>query len=75
MAEFTVLKQIDAWVNYETTVQANSAEEAAEYAREHESELEWTGGEAGDVQEYDHREFYTLDEEGSPIESTKLEGY
>jgi NADPH-dependent ferric siderophore reductase len=73
MTTYTVLRQVDAWINYEAMVEAESPEEAAQIASEKDSELTWT--QSDDPQQFDHREFYTLDEEGSPIESTKVESY
>lgn len=70
MAIFKVLKQVDAWVNYETEVEANSAEEAARLAADDDGVMSW---EQGDVSEYDHRVFSTVGEDGTPIESTKIE--
>ena len=68
MARFIVLKQVDAWVNYQAIVVADSAAEAAEMAAEHEEAYSWEG--VG-TNEYDHRKFYTLSEDGFPIESTE----
>jgi hypothetical protein len=61
-----VQKSHDAWVTYEATVEATSAEEAADIAHEG-GVMEW---DLGDTQTFDAYRLVVLDEDGEEIEGT-----
>jgi hypothetical protein len=67
MPKFQVLCRVDAFVDYVAEVEADDAEEAAWIASRR-TFLNWE--EQGAV-EFDDRVYFTLDENGEPIESTK----
>ena len=69
MPTFTVLRRVDAFVDYTAAVEADTPEEAAELAHEDESSYQWQ--EAGPV-EFDDRLFVTLDKDGEEIEATQV---
>ena len=71
MPIYKVLRLVDAWVDYVAEVDADSAEEAAELARENEEDFDW---EEQGIREFDARGFLTLDANGNEIESTRV-GY
>ena len=66
---FTVLCRIDAWADYVAEVDAETADEAAELARENHSDYEWSHSY---TQEFDARRYVTLDVGGNEIESTEI---
>jgi hypothetical protein len=67
MPTFMVLSRVDAYVDYITEVEADSADEAAELAYEGDPSVIWR--EQGIV-EFDARHVVALDADGSEIEST-----
>ena len=67
MPVFIVLSRVDAYVDYTCEVEADSAQEAAEYAYYDGEGLVWEP--AGTV-EFDARRIYALDAGGEAIEST-----
>ena len=69
MTVFQVLKTVDAYVRYIATVEANTAKEAAELAREHEEKCIWVHD---STSEYDNRDFVTLTDDASEIEETRI---
>lgn len=67
MPKFTVLSRVDAYVDYHTEVEADSAEEAAEIAYDGGPDIRWIGQ---GVVEFDAVRVVTLDADGEEIEST-----
>lgn len=65
---FQVLRRVDSYVDYVASVEADSAEEAAQLASEAEDEYNW---EAWGPSEFDARTFVALEEDGTEIESTR----
>jgi hypothetical protein len=59
---------VDAYVDYVAEIEAASAEEAAEIARDEEGNYDWE--EEGPC-EFDARQFVTLDSQGSEIDGTQ----
>ncbi len=70
LERFTILCRIDAWADYVAEVDAETADEAAELARDNHSDYEWGHSY---TQEFDARRYVTLDAEGNEIESTAIE--
>lgn len=68
MPEFTIKKRVDAFIDYTTTVEADTASEAAEKARKSEGGYDW---EADGEHEFDARLFVALDESDNEIEETR----
>lgn len=68
MPLFTVLRRVDAYVDYTATVEADNAEDAALLAEESEDDYTWE--ELGPVM-FDARGYVTLDAEGDEIEATR----
>jgi hypothetical protein len=69
MPKFTVVCRIDAFADYVAEVEADSAEDAAEMARDSHEDYTWTSDE---TQEFDDRIYMTLDANGEAIEGTKV---
>ena len=69
MPTFTVLCRIDAYADYVAEVEADSAVEAAELARESHGDYKW---EHEQTQEFDDRFYVTLDADGAEIEATHV---
>jgi hypothetical protein len=69
MPTFNVLCRIDAFADYVAEVEADSAEDAAELARENHGDYKW---EHEQTQEFDDRLYVTLDSEGNEIEGTQV---
>jgi len=69
MPTFSVLCRIDAYADYVAEVEADSAEEAAELAREDHGQYKW---ELEQVAEFDDRFYVTLDADGNEIEATHV---
>jgi hypothetical protein len=67
MPKFTVLRRVDAYVDYVTEVEANTPQDAVETARESDGQFAWE--EIG-TQQFDARGFVALDEDGDEIDST-----
>lgn len=68
MPTFTVLRRVDAFIDYTAEVEAPTAEEAAELARQKGDALQWKkDGE----HECDARAFITLDANGNEIGGTE----
>jgi len=68
MPKFTVLRRIDAWVDYVAEVKAKNAEAAARIAQVLAGQLEWE--ERGTVQ-FDARGYVALDDDGDEIEESR----
>lgn len=68
MPRFTVLCRVDAYVDYEAVVEAETAEDAAELANYCPEDYKWQ--ELGPV-EFDARGYVTLDDDRDEIESTR----
>jgi len=66
---FSVLCRIDAWAHYVAQVDAETAEEAAELASDNHGDYKWL---RDFTQEFDAREYVTLDGNGDEIEETKV---
>ena len=66
---FTVLCRIDAWADYVAEVDAETADEAAELARENHGDYGWSHSY---TQEFDARRYVTLDADDNEIESTAI---
>jgi len=69
MPKFTVVCRIDAYADYVAEVEADSAEDAAELARESHQNYTW---ESDGTQEFGDRIYMTLDANGNAIERTKV---
>lgn len=68
MARFSVLCRVDAFIDYLTVVEANSAEEAASKVAERPEALSWyRRGQA----EFDARAYFALDADGNEIPSSQ----
>ncbi|MGI0134313.1 MAG: hypothetical protein ACREBW_05090 [Candidatus Micrarchaeaceae archaeon] len=65
---FTVRRTVDAFVYYETEVEAESPKQAAIIAERDEDKFKW---ENCGTTEYDARRFETLDADGEPVEDTR----
>jgi hypothetical protein len=65
MPKFKVLSRVDAYVDYVTEVEADSAEEAVDLAYDGGPEIKW---EEQGVVEFDARHVVVLDEKGDEIE-------
>ena len=68
MPKFTVLRRVDAWVDYVAVVKAKNAEAAAEIAQDREAALDW---EHRGTVEFDARGYVALDAEGDEIEDSR----
>jgi hypothetical protein len=68
--KFTIRKRVDAYIDYTTEVEAESAKEAVELAQYNESAYPWEPD--GDA-EFDARVFVAVDEDGNEIEGTETE--
>ncbi len=64
MAKFTVFKLVDAYVKYYAEVEADTAEEARDIAKDYTLETQW---EAGDTIEFDDAKFGVEDEDGDEV--------
>jgi len=69
MPTFTVLCRIDAYADYVAEVEADSAAEAAELARDRHEDYRWAHDQTA---EFDDRFYVTLDAEGDEIEATRV---
>ena len=69
MPTFTVLCRIDAYADYVAEVEADSAAQAAELAREKHGDYKW---EHDQTAEFDDRFYVTLDADGDEIETTHV---
>ena len=67
MPIFTVLSRVDAYVDYITEVEADTAEEAVDLAYDGGPDVVW---EPYGVMEFDARRVVALDDEGEEIDST-----
>lgn len=67
MPTFTVLRRQDAYVDYVTRVEAETAQQAADIAYRSDQPVVW---ETRGVVEFDASHVVTLDEQGDEIEST-----
>ena len=72
MAAFSVLCRIDAYADYIAEVEADTAEEAAELARENHGDYKW---EHDQTAEFDDRCYVTLSADGVTIEVTRVGDY
>jgi hypothetical protein len=72
MPTFTVLCRIDAYADYVAEVEADSAEQAAELARESHEDYKW---EYDQTAEFDDRFYVTLNADGDEIEATRVGDY
>ena len=70
MPTFTVLRRVDAYVEYTTEIEATNARQAARLASRSADAYEWQ--DAG-VMEFDVRGYVTLDADGGEIEATRLD--
>jgi hypothetical protein len=71
MAKFTVLRRVDAFVDYVTEVEADDAKSAAEAARQ-EGRFCWS---RRGTHTFDARVFVTLDSNGVEIDATEIQDY
>lgn len=69
MPTFKVRRRVDAYVDYVTSVEADTPEEAAEIAHDNEGEFEW---ECEGECEFDARQFIALDAKGDEIDGTQV---
>jgi hypothetical protein len=69
LPKFTVLRRVDAYVDYTAEIEAADAQEAVLLARMSEDSYDWR--DAGVVQ-FDARGFVTLDADGSEIDATRM---
>ena len=69
MATFSVLRRVDAFVDYVALVEADDAKEAARKASEDERPYQWA---RDGIAEFDARLFVTLDDEGNEVEGTEF---
>jgi len=65
MPKFTVLSRVDAYVDYTTEVEANSAEEAVDLVYEGHVPVEWTNH---GVVEFDAVRMSAVNEDGEDID-------
>lgn len=67
--KYKVRRNVDAFVVFETVIEAESAAEAAQLAKRDEGERDWcvTG-----VQFFDAREFVAIDSNGEDIEVSRI---
>jgi hypothetical protein len=72
MPTFTVLCRIDAYADYVAQVEADSAEDAAQLARESHEDYKWAYDQTA---EFDDRFYVTLDADDEPIEKTRVGDY
>jgi hypothetical protein len=70
MPKFTVVRRVEAFVDYVAEVEADNAEQAAEIADQDEEKLEWTLDETFML---DDKLFVTLDGDGNEIPETARE--
>lgn len=70
MSKFIVRRIVDAYAVYEAEVEARSPSEAANLAYLTEEDYIWS--DLPDIQTFDARYFVTLDDNGDPIEITKV---
>ena len=68
MQTFTILRRVDAFVNYEAQVIADNANLAATLAREQDDALDW---QVVSTSTFDARSFVALDDDGEEIEATE----
>jgi hypothetical protein len=68
--KFTVRKRVDAFIDYEAEVEAESAKDAVELAQYNEAAYAWE--QAGEA-EFDARLFVAVDEDGNEIAGTETE--
>lgn len=68
MPIFKVVKRVDAYVVYETKIEAETAQEAADSAYDDGPDIVWT---EADVIEFDARHVVALDDNGEDIEETR----
>jgi hypothetical protein len=68
MQTFTVLRRVDAFVNYATQIQAETAQDAAKLALAQDDALNW---QETSTSTFDARLFVTLDGNGIEIEATQ----
>ena len=69
MPTFTVLRRVDAFVDYTAIVEADDEEEAAVLARENEEDYDWE--EDGTVT-FDARGYVTLTKSGVELDWTRV---
>jgi hypothetical protein len=69
---FEVLCRIDAYADYVASVEASSAQQAAERAAEDHGSYRW---ESRGTQEFDARLYVTLDPRGWEIEDTEIRDF
>lgn len=67
MPMFTVRRSIDAYAVSEALVDAEDAQAAVDYAKNHEEEINWS---ADEIAYFDARGFVALDDELEEIEAT-----
>lgn len=67
MPVFTVLSRVDAYVDYLTEVEADTAQEAVDLVYDCDVDVVW---EKSGVVEFDARHVVALDDDGEEIEST-----
>ena len=72
MPSFTVLCRIDAYADYVAEVEADSAEEAAELARDNHEDYKWAYDQTA---EFDDRYYVALNADEEPIEATRVGDY
>ena len=68
MQTFTIIRRVDAFVNYEVQVIADNASHAATLAREQADALDW---QVVSTSTFDARSFVALDDNGEEIEATE----
>ncbi|MBA3812857.1 MAG: hypothetical protein H0X27_14650 [Caulobacteraceae bacterium] len=68
MPKFKVLCRVDAYVDYIAEVEADDAEEAADFAEDNASDYSWE--EQGAV-EFDARGYVTLDAKNNELDHTR----
>jgi hypothetical protein len=67
MPKFTVVRRVDAFVDYLAEVEAETAEEAADLAVENEEKYDWA---VDGTYEFEDKLFVTLDADGNEIPET-----
>jgi hypothetical protein len=65
MPRFTIISLVDAYVEYEAEVEADTAEEAVDLAYDGHPSVDWR---QSGVLEFDARRVYAADEDGEPID-------
>jgi hypothetical protein len=68
MPTYTILRRVDAFVNYEAVLEADCAGEASKLARQQDDALDW---QEISTTTFDARLFVTLDENGRESEDTQ----